>query len=47
MVHELSFEKNGKTQIFLMDVDLDKAPDKDEQKLAAEALASEFDKLKI
>ena len=47
MVHELCLEGKGKTQAFLIDVDLDKAPDQDEQKLAAEALASELERLKI
>ena len=43
LVHELCLDDKGKTQVFLIDVDLEKDPD--EQKTAAQALAGELEKL--
>ena len=46
LTHELCFENKGKTQSFMIDVDIDSEPGQnDEVKIASKSLASEFEKL--
>ena len=46
-IHELCFKDKGKTHTFIIDVDLDKDPSKDEKALTAEALAKQIEKLTV